>query len=108
MRRSASLVSTSSSIANGGVSAREKTSSRSRHDLDGAGRQLGVDVGAARAHLAGDADAPLAAQLAATPCASALSPRLEDDLGEAAAVAQVDEHRAEIITKRKLKFKKMF
>ena len=100
MRRIASLVSMSSSISNGGVSAFENTSIAFDPDLDRAGRELGVDLRAARADLAGDADAPLGRRSPASACAALSILGVEDDLGEAVAVAEVDEHAAAVVATR--------
>ena len=66
-------------------------------DLDVAGREVGVLVAAALDDDARDADAELAAQLAGQRVGLGAGRRLEDDLGEAAAIAQVDEHAAAVV-----------
>ena len=65
--------------------------------LDLAGGHLGVAARAAVDHRAGDADAELGAQLAGQGVGLGVDARLEHDLGEAAAVAQIDEHAAAVI-----------
>ena len=69
-------------------------------DLDLAGRELVVDHVAARADLAGDADAPLAAQVARDIVGRLVEGLVEDELRDAVAVAQVDEHAAAVIAVR--------
>ena len=71
-----------------------------RLDLDLAGRQLGVDVVAARDDAAGDADAELGAQLAGERVRLGVDVGAEDDLGDAAAIAQIDEDAAAVIAAR--------
>ena len=66
-------------------------------DLDRAGRHLVVDLGAARADLAGDADAPLRAQLARCIVRRLVERLVEHELREALAVAQIDEHAAAVV-----------
>ena len=101
MRRTASPASVSSLISNGGVSAREKMCSRVGFDLDLAGRQLRVDVVPPREMTrAGDADAELRAQLAGERVRLRVDVGLEDDLGDAAAIAQIDEDAAAVIAAR--------
>ena len=92
-----SLVSMSSSISNGGVSEREKIVERVGLDLDLAGRELGVHVPPRATTSPADADAALAAQLAGQRVGVLVDARLEHDLGEAVAVAQIDEHAAAVV-----------
>ena len=73
-------------------------------DLDLAGRELGVLVGAAALHDTADADDPLAAQGArdvvgaARRLAVAGKLGIEDDLGDSLTIAQVDEDAAAMIS----------
>ena len=87
-------------ISNGGVSAREKMCSLRRLDLDLAGRQLGVDVVAARDDAAGDGDAELGAQLAGERVRLGVDVGTEDHLRDAGAIAKIDEDAAAVIAAR--------
>jgi murein DD-endopeptidase MepM/ murein hydrolase activator NlpD len=66
-------------------------------DLDLAGGELGVLVFAARDDRAGDRDAELRAQLAGERVRLAVDVGAEDHLGDASAVAQIDEHAPAVI-----------
>ncbi len=83
----------------GGVSLplREKIMQRRGLDLDLARRQLGVDVVAARDHAPLDADAKLRAQLARRGVGRGIDVGAEDYLGDAFAVAEIDEDAAAVI-----------
>ena len=79
------------------MSERLWTSSSVGVDLDLAGRQVRVDrAGRARLDLAGDADDRLGLAAARPPC-SRIGLRVELHLGDALAVAQVDEDDAAVV-----------
>ena len=79
------------------VGLREHLEIRGPH-LDGAGRQVGVLVAAARLHLAGDADAVLGAQVGGErEQRRGRLRRIEHQLREALAIAKIDEHAAAVI-----------
>ena len=70
-------------------------------DLDVAGGQVGVAPLAAIADHAAQADAEFRAQLAGQGVRTGIGLRLEHDLRDAGAVAQIDEHAAAVIAPRR-------
>ena len=101
MSRTVSPAAVSSTISNGGVSAREKIVSASAFTSISPVGEVGVLVAAALDDDARDADAEFAAQLAGQPVGLGVGPRFEHHLGEAAAIAQVDEHAAAVVAARR-------
>ncbi len=69
-------------------------------DLDFTGGQVWVLVTAAFHDRAGYADAELAAQLAGQRVRVRVRARFEHDLGQAAAIAEIDEHAAAVVASR--------
>jgi hypothetical protein len=74
---------------------------RVRLQLDFAGREVGVLVAAALDDDARDADAKFAAQLAGQAVGLGVGPRFEHHLGEATAIAEVDEDAAAVVAARR-------